>query len=355
MTKSLMIEIDEATKDIMTELQDGLTKNIESRISSSIQSVMQRQERSIKEIEYILQGQLLTVSTNIESTKKPITRMVRDVEHSMKLLMDVEKLQKEQAQQLSNIGQQQIDSIKLLMTDMLQELARTQEAELAKSIQSFDMKSGEVTSAFISNLKELQQNFVQVAENTQSNLVQQYDAFISLNEQLEKNEQQLHQEINIFQTLIDEQKTQFEQMTVSSTQQLNDFCASLQQSFDEHITAITKQYEKQTEQLTNDVKQQVKELEEVAVQFISLNEKSFQRLNSDVVESVKLMEQQILYEIVNNKGFDALQEKLSNLEMSLTTTIKEQALADKLADIEKDLAYARLPFYKKWFTKREDF
>ncbi|MFF5995196.1 hypothetical protein AAGS61_10615 [Lysinibacillus sp. KU-BSD001] len=355
MNKSLMIEIDEATKDIMTELQDGLTKNIESGISNILQSVMQRQERSIKEIEEILQGQLLTISTNIESTKKPITRMAHDVEQSMKILMGVEKLQKEQTQQLTNIGQQQIDSIKLLMTDMLQELAQIQELELAKSVQSFDMKTGEVTSAFISNLKELQQNFVQVAENTQSNLVQQNDNFISLNEQLAINEQKLQQEIDIFQTLIAEQKMQFEQMTEASTQRLNDFCVSLQKSFEEHITALTKQHEKQTEQLINDVKQQVIALEEVTVRFISLNEQSIQRLNSDVVASVKSMEQQISHEIVNNKGFDAIQEKLSNLEMTLTTTIKEQALVDKLAVIEKDLAYARLPFYKKWFMKREDF
>lgn len=350
-----MIEIDEATKDIMTELQDGLTKNIESGISNSLQSVMQRQERSIKEIEDILQVQLLNVSSDIESTKKPITRMARDVEHTIKLIENLEKLQKVQAEQLMNVRQQQMDSIQQLIDKMIHELAKTQEAELAKSIQLFEVKTGEAALVLISNIKEVQQQFSRITEKTQANLVQQYEQFIELNEQLAENQQHLQQEINTLKNTIAVQETKFEQMNTDLTQHSKAFSYSLQQSFDAHTTALSKQHEQQTAQLTSDVKQQVTAMEGVAERLISSNEQTTQQLNSQLVDSVKMMEQQILHSIVNNKGFDVMQEKLTALETTLTSTIKEQALVEKLATIEKDLAYARLPFYKKWFTKREDF
>lgn len=350
-----MIEIDEATKDIMTELQDGLTKNIESGISNSLQSIIQRQERSIKEIENILEVQLSTVTSDVEATKKPITRMARDIEQSIKLIMDLKHLQKDQSDHLMNVGQQQLDSIKKLMDEMLRQLAEMQEIELTKSFQTFDVKTNEVKLKFVEDIQEVQHSFSTIVENTQENLKQQYKQFIQLNKQLAENQQQLHQEINKLKNTVVGQESKFEKMTSDSTQHLNAFSESLRKSFDEHLMLLTKQHEKHSTQITTDVKQQVSALEVVIERLISSNEQVIQQLNGQIIESVKTMEQQILHAFDNNKGFEELQKQVSTLEVTLTNVIKEQAIVDKLAIIEKDLAYARLPFYKKWFTKREDF
>lgn len=350
-----MIEIDEATKDIMTELQDGLTKNIETGISNSLQSVMKQQQRSIEQIEDILKLQLSTVSADLEATKKPITRLARDVEETIRLVMKLEKLQNDQADQLTNLRQQQIESIQQVINQMLSKLSKTHEEALAKSIQSFEGKTGEAALTLMSNLQEVQQQFSNVTEITQAKLIQQYENFVDLNNQLADNHQLLQQEIQSFKKTIALQENQFEKMKTDLTQHSKEFIDSLQLSFDAHTAALTKQHEVQMTQLTDKLKEQVFAMEGVTQQLVTSNEQAIHQFNDQLNVSMKSMEKLILEAIEKNKGFVLIQEKLMAMEATFASIIKEQAVIEKLANIEKDLAYARLPFYKKWFTKREDF
>ena len=355
MAKSLLIEIDEATKDIMTELQDSLTKNIETGISNSLQSVIQQQQRSISQIEDILELQLSTVLEDLGATKKPITRIARDVEEIIHLVMKLEKLQIDQADQLTNLRQQQIESIQQHINQMIGDLSKTQAEVLAKGIQSFEVTTEEAVLILSTKLQEVQQQFSNVTDMTQTKLNQQYEQFVDLNDQLAANHPLLQQEIQTFKKTIALQEKQFEKMKVDLIEQANALIEAYQQSFSKHTTALTQQHEDQMKQLTVKLKEQVGAIVGVVQQLVTSNNLANSQLNDELNGSMKSMEKRIVEAIENNRGFDLIKEKLTAMEASLSSLIKEQALIDKIANVERDLSYARLPFYKKWFTKREDF
>ncbi|WP_298825381.1 hypothetical protein [uncultured Planococcus sp.] len=137
MTNSIMIEIDEATKGIMEDLQSSLTTNIEDSISAGLQQKNDEQSGYLTSLQTTLTNKINQIESDIASSKKPISRIARDLED---MLILINKLENGLNEKIRNAEQVQTEIALQLsrnLTNSIEEFGNNQQKGLNESIQQF--------------------------------------------------------------------------------------------------------------------------------------------------------------------------------------------------------------------------
>lgn len=309
MTKSLLVEIDDATKDIMFDIQEGLTKNIGDGISNSLDSVIKEQRRNTQELQGLLTSQLAGVSSEITSSKKPMSRLSRDVEDIISLIMKLEKEWKEKIAQLELKQNTQSDLVREQIKVAMNNVFENVETNMTQQIGDVEKKLDDTGERLTNQLNE-----IELLHSTTA---------ISL----EKIERQLKEQIKQLEL---QQKVQSDLVREQIQAAIKNISEKIVISLNQEFGNVDKKLNDTWEQLTN----WLKEIRQTHT-----------ATTTNLEETLHMQ----------NKSIENLDGKINEVKKSLTDNSNQKHLLEKLADIEQDLAYQRLPFYKKWFITREDF
>lgn len=344
MTKSVMIEIDESTKDIMAELEESIIKSIQRSFSSSIAKSINDQASQIQQINEIVQAEMENMRDEISSSIKPVSRMSRDVEDTLRSVTKLEKQYNAQMQALQSFQNGQLETIQKELSNLFNGMEQQNTKLFQVGLENFKNKNSQLIDEFATKLSVIKDEYMtdlngiltevkehlQLLENVTVQFSQKEACFNQLLAQL--NEQKI------------QQQHMFEEQQLNLSTQSNAIMTSLSQEVSSFSHKLTTQLSATMEKL--ELKQ------------IHSNETQSKILEDSMTKQHEILESKtelLLKSIDQKDSFLSIQNRMNQMESTVLEAINTQVLFKTLAELEKDLAYQRLPFYKKWFTKREDF
>ncbi|MEK5208103.1 hypothetical protein [Psychrobacillus sp. FSL H8-0510] len=355
MTKSVMIEIDESTKDIMSELEESIIKSIQRSFSSSIEKSINDQASQIQQINEIVQAEMENMRDEISSSIKPISRVSRDVEDTLRSVTKLEKQYNVQMQALQSLQNGQLETIQKELSNLFNGMEQQNTKLFQVGLDNFKNKNSQLIDEFATKLSVIKDEYMtdlnwiltqvkeqlQLLENVTVQISQKEEYFTQLLAQL--NEQKM------------QQQHMFEEQQQNLSTQSNAIMTSLSQEVSSFSHKLTTQLSATMEKLELT---QIHSNEVLAQSLATFEKTQSKMLEDSMTKQHEILESKtklLLKSIDQKDSFLAIQNRMNQMELTVLEAINTQVLFAKLTELEKDLAYQRLPFYKKWFTKREDY
>lgn len=355
MTKSVMIEIDESTKDIMSELEESIMQSIQTSFSSSIEKSINNQASQIQQINETVQVEIENMRDEITSSIKPITRMSRDVEDTLRGVTKLEKQYKAQMEALQTLQNGQLETIQKEISNIFNEFEQQNTQFFQKGLDHFKNKNSHLIDEFTTKLAVVKEEFMTNSDG----ILKQIKDELQLLENVTTILAQKEERFNELLVQLDEQKLQQQRMFNEEQQNFSAQSHAILTNLREEMTIFCEKMGMQLSSTIEKLESTQNNANEGLAQSLSTFEKSNLKIVQDsMIKQHEVLESktEILLKSVDQKdSFLAIQNRMNQMESTVLEAINTQVLLTKLAELEKDLAYQRLPFYKKWFTKREDF
>lgn len=210
---------------------------------------------------------------------------------------------------------------------LVQQLVNNESVKVSRTLEDLlddmDLEFSDLTKLQKSQMIELEKIIATLPEQTYHQLIDHLKKLEANNKQLLDKVSSLTQLPNLFErktnTIIETTEAYTDRLETHLTERLNrsieeqaEQFAQLGKSFEMNAAAIEQKYISQTEQLQS----------------------SMQSMQTAILNRLAEAEQNI----VENK--------------QLKKQMKE--MSDKLIELEKEITWANTPFYKKWFTKKEE-
>ena len=355
MTKSVMIEIDESTKDIMSELEESIMQSIQTSFSSSIEKSINNQTSQIQQINETVQVEIENMRDEIVSSIKPITRISRDVEDTFRSVTKLEKQYKVQMEALQTLQSGQLETIHKEISNIFNEFEQQNTKFFQEGLDHFKNKNSHLIDEFRTKLSVVKKEFMtnsdsilkqikdeqQSLENITTKLAQKEERFNELLVQLDK---QKLQQLQMFKEQQQNFSAKSHDILTNLREEMNSFCEKVGLELSSTIDKLESTQNNANERLA----QSLSTFEKTNMKIVQDSMKK----QHEVLESKTEL---LLKSLDQKDSFVVIQNRMNQMESTVLEAINTQVILTKLAELEKDLAYQRLPFYKKWFTKREDF
>ena len=333
MTKSVMIEIDESTKDIMAELEESIIKSIQRSFSSSIAKSINDQASQIQQINEIVQAEMDNMRDEISSSIKPVSRMSRDVEDTLRSVTKLEKQYNAQMQALQSIQNGQLETIQKELSNLFNGIEQQNTKLFQVGLENFKNKSSQLIDEFATKLSVIKDEYMTDLNGILTEVKEHLQLLENVTVQFSQKEAHFNQLL----TQLNEQKIQQQHMFEGQQQNLSTQSNAIMTSLSQEVSSF---------------------FHKLTTQQIHSNETQSKMLEDSMTKQHEILESKtelLLKSIDQKDSFLAIQSRMNQMESTVLEAINTQVLFKTLAELEKDLAYQRLPFYKKWFTKREDF
>lgn len=355
MTKSIMIEIDESTKDIMSELEESIMQSIQTSFSSSLEKSINNQASQIQQINETVQVEIENMRDAIVLSIKSIPRMSRDVEDTLRSVTKLEKQYKAQMEALETLKNGQLETIQKGISNILNEFEQQNTKFFQDGLDHFKIKNSHLIDEFTTKLAVVKEEFMTNSDG----ILKQIKDKIQLLENVTTKLAQKEERFNDLLVQLDEQKLQQQQMFKEEQQNFSAQSHAILTNFSEEMGSFCKKIGVQLSSFIEKLEStQINANEGLAQSFSTFEKTNLKIVQDSMREQHEVLERktEILLKSVDQKdSFLAIQNRINQMESTVLEAINSQVLLTKLAELEKDLAYQRLPFYKKWFTKREDF
>ena len=200
MTNSIMIEIDEATKGIMEDLQSSLATNIEGSISAGLRQKNDEQSDYLTSLQITLTNKINQIESDIASSKKPVSRIARDLED---MLILINKLENSLNEKFGNAEQVQTKIVLELsrnLTNAMEKFGSNQQKGLNESIQQFSSYADTGMLEILKEVKESKYSLIQLLNEAKEKLDGQY----TMEEKIQLEIHANAKEISIIKGNIDE-------------------------------------------------------------------------------------------------------------------------------------------------------
>lgn len=204
----MMIEIDEATKGIMEDLQSSITYNIEGSISSGLQKTRDDQVNLFNSLQSTLTSKINQIESEFSSSKKPISRISRDVEDTLRIIVKLEKEFNEKLKDVELVQAKHIQQLSEELANVAEESIHNQQEKLNEGMQQITSNTKIAVQSIMHQMDVFNHSFTQILNETKDT----FDASIA--DQLEK-----------FQTMKDGIE---HSIATASAQQVVDFGVYLQ-------------------------------------------------------------------------------------------------------------------------------
>lgn len=263
MDNTLMIEIDDATRGIMLDLQASIANTIEQGVSGSLNRLSSDSASQLADLKGTLSDKLLFIGDEVSDLKKPIKYLSKDIDEVQDILHKVQ--------------------------NVLETSAASYKEEQEAFEQQFKTQLQEVTAHIVAHqqatVKQMMEYLVNEAEK----------------------------QVAASESIRDEEKEVFEKA----------------------VKELVAKQEQQTNHIMTELSNTKTEL-----QFLQ------QRTDEAVQNQKKLIE------AAHIKSKQHVNEIAELTQQKLDTKLDQASLLAKLDDLTKQVEYANLPFYKKWFSKR---
>lgn len=355
MTKSVMIEIDESTKDIMSELEESIMESIKKSFSSSIEKSIKDQAGKIQQINEIVHAEMENMKDEVSLSFKPISRMSRDVEDTLRSVMKLEKQYTTQMQAVQTLQHEQLEIIQKELSGLIYEFEK-QNADLFKEgLDSFNKNNSLMIEEFATKVSIIEKEYT----DDLNGILIQVKEHLQLLETVALKLSRKEECFNQLSTQLDEQKKQQQRMFDEQQHHLSTTSDEVIKSLREEVGIFSNKLTTELTTLMNTLKLTQSDSNNALVQSLKTSEKIQSKILEDSITTHRDELQSstgFILDAINQKiSSQAFQARINEMESTVLEAIDAQLLFAKLAEIEKDLAYQRLPFYKKWFVKREDF
>jgi len=355
MTKSVMIEIDESTKDIMSELEESIMKSIQRSFSSSIEKSINNQARQIQQINELVQVEMENMRDEISSSIKPVSRMSRDVEDTLRSVTKLEKQYNAQMQVVQSLQNEQFEKLQKELSNLLNGMEQQNTKLFQEGLDNFENKNSQLIDEFATKLSVIKEEYMTDLNGILTQVKEQLQLIENATVQISQKEESFNQLL----TQLNEQKIQQQHMFVEQQHNFSTQSNAIMTNFSQEVSSFSHK-------LTTQLSATIEKLEltqfhsnEALAQSLATFEKTQAKMLVDSMtkqhEILESKTELLLKSIDQKDSFLAIQNRMNQMESMVLEAINSQVLFTKLAELEKDLAYQRLPFYKKWFTKREDF
>lgn len=191
MTNSIMIEIDEATKGIMEDLQSSLTTNIENSIFAGLQQKNDEQSGYLTSLQTTLTNKINQIESDIASSKKPVSRIARDLED---MLILINKLENGLNEKFGNAEQVQTEIVLQLssnLTNAMEEFGSNQQKGLNESIQQFSSYADTGMLEISKEVKESKHSLTQLLNEAREKLDGQYTMVEKIQLEIDANAKEM--------------------------------------------------------------------------------------------------------------------------------------------------------------------
>ena len=144
MTKSVMIEIDESTKDIMLELEENIMQSIHANFISMINQSLNEQVNQIEQINESIEDEMEEVREEINSATKPVATMARDVEDTLRSVVMLDKQFKAQMEVLQSLQNGLLETTQKELETLFTQFKQQNNELFQKSLEQFKQKHVQV-------------------------------------------------------------------------------------------------------------------------------------------------------------------------------------------------------------------
>ena len=337
-----MIEIDEATKGIMNDLQSSIASNIEGGVSAGLRRMSEDNQSQITTLQTALSTKLSALEEELTSSKKPMSRLSRDVEDILRLLTKLQSSINEKLEKVEQIQVNQIQAMNDKVEAIFNQAIEKQQASADESMKQFKSETIKANTFLTNEVANIKQSFEVMTTDVTTKLQAQFNAVQKEQEELAKRAKELQSIQGSFEQLMNSQKVKFEVMKEELLETSNQALLVQQKNFEEQLQALAASRE-QLVKVTTDA--QAKQLQSI---------QSEQRhIISQLVSEVEKTSDKIIKDVTNSAVFDRLQQSIVQTENSILTGLAQGPILQKLDKLQKELEYAGLPFYKKWFTRKD--
>lgn len=200
-------------------------------------------------------------------------------------------------------------------------------------------KSIDVLSNEVFSIKE---NFQRMLQDVTETIHQQFDSLVKQQQEIAQQVSKLQVVQVSFEQLLQEQKEQFASMN------------------DELLQASMRMLEEQQERFHNQLSALDATRDELVSVTIDAQKSQFAAIQQEqqlVVEQVAVtmaqVNDELLQQVTDPAPFNQLSQFIDQKTMSILNDLNQQPILQKLEGIQKQLNYIRLPFYKKWFIRKD--
>jgi predicted nucleic acid-binding Zn-ribbon protein len=295
MGKTLMIEIDEATRGIMEDLQSSITTNVKEGVSSGLTRMIEDQQHQLVAFQATLATKLSTLEDEVSNSKKPLSRLSRDIEDTLRVVTNLQTSLNTKIEQIEQFQDRHLQEMSAKIEDIFHKALTAQQESAEVSMVHFHQETEKVNDLITQEVSSIKDGFKRLFADATLTIHQQYNSLSKQQLELAHQVSQLQTAQSSLVQLVQEQKFQF--------------------------TAIQQEQQLAVEQIVATITQ----------------------ANNDILKQVN-----------DTAPFERITELIGLKTNSVLNNLNQQPLLQKLDDIQKQLNYIRLPFYKKWFTRKEE-
>lgn len=342
MRESLIIEIDEATKGIMEDLQSNITANVKEGVANGLTRMIEDQQHHLVALQTALATKLSSLEDEVSNSKKPLSRLSREVEDTLRILTSFQSSVNTKFEQVEQMQVRHINEMNTKIEDVFHKAILSQQVSIDESLTRFQQETKKVNLVMTNEVSSIKESFQRMMENLTETIHQQFESLQEQQQEMTKQVSKLQAVQLSFEQLLQEQKEQFASMNSEIVHASMRMLEEQQERFQKQLSALDA---------TRD------ELISVTVDAQKAQFAAIQQEQQLVVERVAVTVAEVNDELIQRVTDPAPFEQLSQFIDQKTTTIlkdlSQQTLIQKLEDIQKQLDYIRLPFYKKWFTRKD--
>ncbi|MGG3471233.1 hypothetical protein ABES02_27650 [Neobacillus pocheonensis] len=164
MGKTLMIEIDEATKGIMNDLQSSIAANIEGGVSAGLHRLSEETQIQLSAIQSTLSTQLSSLEEGMTNTQKPITRLSRDVGDVLSVISKLKMTLQEKLEKAEQIQVDQIQALNEQIEANVNLVIENQQALKDESLKQIKTEMDNANSNLAKDVVLIKQSFTELVE-----------------------------------------------------------------------------------------------------------------------------------------------------------------------------------------------
>ncbi len=337
-----MIDIDEATKGIMNDLQTSLASNIEGGVTAGLRRLSEDSQNQFTTLQSVLSSQLSTLEEVLANSQKPMSRLSRDVVDVLDLLSKVKSSVDSKFEKVEQIQENTIQAINEKVDTIFNRAIEKQQASADESMKEFINETKKANNVLAEEVTVIKQSFEDMTTVVTTKLEIQFNALQQQQEELAKRAAELQSIKVLFEQVIESQKAQFDSMKQVLLEVSMTALSAQQNSFEEQLQTLAENREQLVKVLKDAQKEQLQSIQREQCEIVNR-----------VVAEAEITREQLAKEITNPVPFDLVQQSIAEIEGTLLSSLNQQPILKKLEEVQKELEYVNLPFYKKWFVKKE--
>ncbi|MEH7094077.1 hypothetical protein [Neobacillus vireti] len=341
MGKSLIIEIDEATKGIMEDLQSSITANVKEGVATGLTHMIEDQQHHLVSLQTVLATKLSSLEDEVSNSKKPLSRLTRDVEDTLRVVTSFQASVNTKLEQVEQVQERHLNEMNVKIQDVFHKALINQQESTDECLTRFQQETKKANDILTNEVSSIKESFQRLFEDVTVIIHQQFDS-------LQKQQQEMGQQVSklqsvqlSFEQLLHEQKEQFVSMNDELVQASMRILEEQQDRFHKQLSAIDATREDLVS-VTIDAHK---------AQFAAIQQEQ-QLVVEQVAATMAQINNELLQKVTDPAPFEQLSQFIDQKTTSILNDLNQQPLVQKLEDIQKQLDFIRLPFHKKWFSRK---